>query len=71
MGCASSETVHHVMIYVIDSEATDHFFSNRAYLSTYDEYHHEFQTGSGEVLETQGYLDDVVRLAHLDGSEVI
>ena len=56
---------------IIDSGATDHFFSNRAYFSKYEEYHHEFQTGSGEVLAAYGYGDVVLCLAHLDGSEVI
>ncbi len=35
---------------IIDSGATDHFFANGAYFSTHEEYHHEFQTGSGETL---------------------
>ena len=56
---------------IIDSGATDHFFSNRTYFSTYEEYHHEFQTGSGEILTAHGYGDVVLRLAHPDGSEVI
>ena len=56
---------------IIDSGATDHFFANRAYFSTYEEYHHEFQTGSGEILTAHGYGDVVLRLAHPDGSEVI
>ena len=56
---------------IIDSGATDHFFSNRAYFSSYEEYHHEFQTGSGEVLTAYGYGDVILHLAHPDGSEVI
>ena len=56
---------------IIDSGATDHFFSNRAYFSTYTEHHHEFQTGSGEVLAAHGYGDVDLRLAHPDGSEII
>ena len=56
---------------IIDSGATDHFFANRAYFSTYEEYHHEFQTGSGEILTAHGYGDVVLRLAHPDGPEVI
>ncbi len=55
---------------IIDSGATDHFFTNRAYFSTYEEYHHEFQTGSGKILTAHGYGDVVLRLAHRDGSEV-
>ena len=56
---------------IIDSGATDHFFANRAYFSTYEKYHHEFQTDSGEILIAHGYGNVVLRLAHLDGSEVI
>ena len=56
---------------IIDSGATDHFFSNRAYFSTYEEHHHEFQTSSGEILTAHGYGDVVLRLAHPDGSEVV
>lgn len=56
---------------IIDSGATDHFFSNRAYFSTYEEHHHGFQTGSGEVLTAYGYGDVVLRLAHPDVSEVV
>lgn len=55
---------------IIDSGATDHFFANQAYFSTYKEYHLEFQTGSGEILTAHWYGDVVLRLAHLDGSEV-
>ncbi len=46
------------------------FFTNRAYFSTYEEYHHEFQTGSGKILTAHGYRDVVLRLANPDGSEV-
>ncbi len=55
---------------IIDFGVNDHFFTNRAYFSTYEEYHHEFQTDSGEILTAHGYGDVVLRLAHLDGSEV-
>ncbi len=55
---------------IIDSEATDHFFTNRAYFSTYEKYHHEFQTGFEKILRAQGYGDVVLRLVHPDGSEV-
>ncbi len=55
---------------IIDSGVTDHFFTNRAYFSTYEEYHHEFQTGSGEILTAHWYGDVVLHLAHPDGSEV-
>ncbi len=56
---------------IINFRATDHFFSNRAYFSIYEEYHHEFQTGSGEVLAAHSYGDVLLCLAHPDGSEVI
>ena len=55
---------------IIDSGATDHFFLNCAYFSIYEEYHHEFQPGSGEVLTAYGYGDIILRLAHPNGSEV-
>lgn len=42
---------------IIDPGATDHFFSNRTYFSTYEEYHREFQNGSGELLKAHGYGD--------------
>ena len=55
---------------IIDSGATDHFFANRAGFSTYEEYHYEFQTGSGEILTAHGYGDVVLHLAYPDGSKV-
>ncbi len=33
---------------IIDPRVIDQFFSNYAYFSKYEEYHYEFQTGSGE-----------------------
>ncbi len=56
---------------IIDSRATDHFFANRAYFSTYEEYHLEFQTGSRQILSAYGYSDVILRLAHSDSSEMI
>ena len=56
---------------IIDFSATDHFFLNRAYFSTYIEHHHKFQTGSREVLVVHGYGDVDLRLAYPDGSEII
>ncbi len=56
---------------IIDSGATDHFFTNNAYFSTYEDYHQWFQTGSGKILTADGYGDVVLRLAHPDDSEVI
>ena len=56
---------------IIDSGATNHVFSNREYFSTYTEHHHEFQTGSAEILAANRYGDVVLRLAHSNGSEVI
>ncbi len=40
---------------IIDVGATHHFFSNLKYFFQYEEYHHEFQTGSGEVLTAHWY----------------
>ena len=56
---------------IIDSGATNHFFLNHAYFSTYEKYYYEFQTGSGEVFTAHGYWDVILQLAHPDGSEVI
>ncbi len=56
---------------IIDSGAADHFFSNRAYFSTYKEHHHEFQTTYGEVLTAHGYGNVILYLAHSNGLEVI
>ncbi len=55
---------------IIHSEATVHFFTNHAYISTYEEYHHKFQTGSEEILTAYWYGDVVLRWAHPDGSEI-
>ncbi len=50
---------------------TNHLFSNREYFSKYEEYHHKFQTGSGEVFAAYEYRDFVLCLAHFGRSEVI
>ena len=55
---------------IIDSGTTDHFFANRAYFSTHDNYHHEFQTVSEEILTAYWYGDVVLHLAYPDGSDV-
>lgn len=55
---------------IIDSGATDHFFTNRAFFSTYEEYHYEFRTGSGEILTAYRYRNVVLHLAHPDDLEV-
>ncbi len=56
---------------IINSGATDHFFANFEYFSTYEKYHHEFQTRSGEILKVYRYGNVIFCLAHFDGSEVI
>ncbi len=38
----------------IDSDATEHFFSNRDLFSTYMEYEYEFKTRVGEKIVAQG-----------------
>ena len=53
---------------IIDTGATDHFFSNRGFFTTYAEYYHEFQTGSGQVLPAFGYGDVVLNMIQEDGS---
>lgn len=55
----------------IDSEATDRFFANYAYFSTYKKYYYEFQTSFGEILITHKYRDIILCLAHLDDSKII
>ena len=51
---------------IIDSGATDHFFSNRDFFSTYTEYYHEFQTDPGQVLPAFGYGDVVLNMVQQD-----
>lgn len=40
---------------ILDRGATDHFFCNRDYYTTYTEYYHEFRAGSGQILAASGY----------------
>ncbi len=40
---------------IIDSGVTDYFFLNCVYFSKYEEYHHEFHTGSREKLAALEY----------------
>ena len=53
---------------IIDSGATDHFFSNRDLFSTYTEYEHEFETGSGEKIAAHGYGNVDLRMSDLKGN---
>ena len=50
---------------IIDSEATDHFFSNKDFFSIYTEYKHKFQTGIGEKITAHGYEKDDLRMGDL------
>ncbi|MCJ1471324.1 hypothetical protein MMC07_009972 [Pseudocyphellaria aurata] len=40
---------------ILDCGATDYFFSNRDFFTTYTEHYHEFQTGLGQILAAYGY----------------
>ena len=53
---------------IIDSGATDHFFSNRDLFSTYTEYEHEFETGTGEKIAAHGYGNIDLRMNDLTGN---
>ena len=53
---------------IIDSGATDHFFSNRDLFSTYTEYEHEFETGAGEKIVAHGYGNVNLRMSDLEGN---
>ena len=56
---------------IIDFGAKDDFFATRVYVSTYEEYHHEFQTGLGKILSAYEYGNVILHLAHPGGSGVI
>ena len=49
---------------ILDCGATDHFFCNREFFTTFTEYYHEFQTGSGQHVPAYGYGDVVLNLVH-------
>ena len=49
---------------VLDCGATDHFFCNWEFFTTFTEYYHEFQTGSGQIVSAYGYGDVVLNLIH-------
>ena len=49
---------------VLDCGATDHFFCNWEFFTTFTEYYHEFQTGSGQIVPAYGYGDVVLNLVH-------
>ena len=49
---------------VLDCGATDHFFYNREFFTTFTEYYYEFQTGSGQIVPAYRYGDVVLNLVH-------
>ena len=55
----------------IDSSATDHFFSNPAYFSTYKKYYHKYQTSSRQILAAHRYGRVILHLGHLGGLKMI
>ncbi len=56
---------------IINSDATNHFFQNRAYFSTYKEPQHIFQIVSWKVLAAYGYSDVILHLFHPDRLKAI
>lgn len=55
---------------ILNFGATDNFFTNNIYFFSYEEYHHEFQIRSREIIIAYSYKDIVLRLVDLDGSKV-
>ncbi len=53
---------------IIDSGATDHFFCNRDLFSSYTEYHHEFETGTGKKIIAHGYGNVILRMCDISGN---
>ncbi len=53
---------------IIESGATDHFFSNRDLFSIYTEYEHGFETGAGENIVAHGYGNVDLRMSDLKGN---
>ena len=49
---------------ILDCRATDYFFCNREFFTTFTEHYHEFQTGSGQIVSAYGYGDVTLRLIH-------
>ena len=49
---------------ILDCGATDHFFCNWEFFTTFTEYYHEFQTGSRQIVSAYGYIDVVFNLVH-------
>ncbi len=53
---------------IIYSGATDHFFCNRDLFSTYTEYQHEFETGTGQRIIAHGYGNVILRMCDMSGN---
>ena len=56
---------------IINSSATDHFFSNPAYFFTYKKYYHKYQTSSRQILAAHRYGHVLLHLAHLGDLKMI
>ena len=54
---AAASTPYPTPKVILDCGATDHFFCNRDFFTTYTEHYHKFQTGSGQILAAYGYGD--------------
>ncbi len=53
---------------IIDSRVTDHFFCNWDLFSSYTEYQHEFETGSGQRIIAHRYGNVVLRICDVSGN---
>ncbi len=53
---------------IIDSGATDHFFSNRDLFSTYTEYEHLFEIRTGEKISAHSYGNVDLRMSDHQGN---
>ena len=53
---------------IIDSGATEHFFCNRDLFSSYTEYQHEFETGTGQRIIAYGYGNVIFRICDISGN---
>ena len=53
---------------IIDSGATDHFFTNKDLITNYREHRHVFGTGSEEKVTVHSYGDVILQLQSLDGT---
>ena len=57
-----------VISIIIDSGATDHFFSNQDLFSSYTEYRHQFETETIEKISANGYSNIDLRMSDHQGN---